>query len=58
MPKVSTGEPPLASSWMEIAGSSHKWIALSTPVDEATLKRLKSSIIDNVRIDANIKMRF
>lgn len=52
---TSTGEPPPPPSWADIASAVQKRPAGSAPLDEATLARLKPTISDSVRVDAEAK---
>lgn len=57
MVDFSLGEPPTHPSWAEIAAATHQQPGLPTPVDGATLSKLKSSVTDTVHIDADIRLR-
>lgn len=54
---TSTGEPPPPPSWADIASAVQKRPAGSAPLDEATLARLKPTISDSVRVDAEAKQK-
>lgn len=53
----SSGEPPPAPSWVDIASVVRHCPGLSSLIDGATLARLKDSVSNIVRIDANTSMR-
>lgn len=54
---TSSDEPPPPLSWADIASAVHKSLATSASLNEATLARLKVSVSDTVRVDAEMKQR-
>lgn len=54
---ASTGKPPPAPSWAEVAGVVHKCPRPLAPLDEDTLNRLKATITETIRVAVDTQMR-
>lgn len=53
----SSGEPPPPPSWADIASAVHKRPVFSALLEDSTLARLKASVLDSVRVDAETKQK-